>query len=336
MKKLITLLALLGSLILPVMAQETPQFEVESNIVRVPVVVVDKDGHLYGGLKKGNFHVYENGVEQEIVSFSGEDSSLVTVLVLEHSRLVSYLLGEVLRPAAIFTTQIMDRDDYASIVSYDLKPRVEQDFTKNRQKLIDSINTLARSAPAFSESNLFDALDFTLTGGTLDNVLYKGVSEVEGRVGIILVATGRDTFSDMNFGEIRKVVANAGVPIYSIGVGELEYIQAEPYLSGIQRLNYLQARNNLDTLSKESGGRAYSPRFRGALDDILESIGAMLTHQFNLGYRPSEVSKAGEKRKIEVRVDVDGDGRTDDEDLDLNYRRYYYVPSGDEVEMSHR
>jgi hypothetical protein len=128
--------------------------------------------------------------------------------------------------------------------------------------------------------------------------------------------------SSLSFQDTREIAANSGVPIYSIAIGELAYTRADPFLSGPQRLKLMQARNNLSTLSKESGGYSYAPRFSGAVDDILESIANMLRFQYNLGYRPPDSEKKG-KREIQVLVDIDGDGVTE-EDFDLKYRRFYY------------
>jgi Ca-activated chloride channel homolog len=156
----VPLLALIPILMSPVQSapQDAPSFRVDVDIVRVPVTVVDKDGRLYGELERGAFTLLEDGVEREIVSFSGGESPLTLVVLLDHSRVVRYLLGEVLRPAAIFATQIMRRGDYAALVAFDNRPRVLSDFTANRQQLLSSVRRLAHSPPMFGESNLFDAL----------------------------------------------------------------------------------------------------------------------------------------------------------------------------------
>jgi Ca-activated chloride channel homolog len=154
------LLAVTSILVSPAFSapQDAPSFRGDVAIVRVPVTVVDKDGRLYGELERGAFTVLEDGVEREIVTFSGGESPLTLVVLLEHSRVVRYLLGEVLRPAAIFATQIMRRGDYAALVAFDNRPRVLSDFTANRQQLLSSFRRLAHSPPMFGESNLLDAL----------------------------------------------------------------------------------------------------------------------------------------------------------------------------------
>lgn len=301
-------------------------FRVEAEVVTVPVVVIDKEGdRLYTGLGRENFRILEDGKPQEITNFQGEESALTVALLLEYSRVIEYIRGEVIRPAGVFVTQIMGRDDYAAIVSFDSRVRIESDFTQNRQQLFSAINRLIQSPPAFRESSLFDALQFVLAGGQLDEQEYKGLAEVEGRTGVILVATGLNTLSRINFDEAREIAANSGVPVYSVGIGELAFIRAEPYLSGLQRLTFIQAQNHLQTFSQESGGRFYGVRFSQAVDEVLDSIAKMLRHQYTLGYIPPRNGK-DERREIEVRVDVDGDGREDNERLELQHRRFYYLP----------
>lgn len=219
----------------------------------------------------------------------------------------------------------MGADDYAAIVAYDMRPHVMTDFTRNRQELLDAVRTLTQSPPGLNESNLFDAVRFVVQGGTVEEIEYKGLDEVEGRTGVLLVASGLDTFSKISFDEARKVVANVGVPIYAIGIGELAYIRAERVLSGPQRLTFLQAQNTLRTLAEESGGRFYSVRFEGALDSVLESVATMLRFQYTLGYKPAKPPADGEKREIKVLVDVDGDGQPDNDRLTVQYRKAYYA-----------
>ncbi|MGH9340751.1 MAG: VWA domain-containing protein [Acidobacteriota bacterium] len=305
---------------------ERPQFRVESEVVDVPVVVIGEEGRLYTDLKQENFTVLEEGEPREITTFVGEESPLTLVILLEYSEVVRYIRGEVIRPAGIFVSQIMQPRDYAAIVAFDMKAEVLSDFTSDRFQLIQAVNTLIRSTPGFRESNLFDSLRFVLVGGTEDNIEYKGLAEVEGRTGVLLVATGLNTFSSISFEDAREVVTRAGVPIYSVGIGELAFIRAESYLSGLERLTFIQAQNNLKTFSEASGGRFYSVRFQGALNSVLDSIATMLRHQYTLGFRPGQKSNEdedGERVEIEVLVDVDTDGQSDNDRLEVQHRQYY-------------
>src|SRR4029077_8007036 len=131
---------------------------------------------------------------------------------------------EVIRPVAMFLTQfVKPPDDYVSVVAFDMRPTTLTDFTNDPTRISQVISLLLRNNPAFRETNLFDALKFTLVGGRGDSVVledskqeksdYSGLANVQGRrKAVILVASGIDTFSKINYGEARKILQNAGVP----------------------------------------------------------------------------------------------------------------------------
>jgi len=293
----------------------------------VPVVVFDKKtGQVFTGLKKQNFTVLEDGVKKTITTFSSEESPITLVMILEYSRQIEWFREEVINPAGLFVTRFVKPGDYIAIVAFDMRPAVLVDFTDNPGQLREAVYLLVRNLPAFSESNLFDALNFVLRGGTLDNVEYTGLQEIEGRTAVLLVAIGIDTFSKITFDQARKIVENSGVPIYAIGIGELAYIRLEPYLSPESRLNFLQAQNTLKTFAESSGGRFYSVRFQGALPSVLESISVMLRTQYMLGYMPTNTRREGKRRKIKILVDVDGDGKPDNDRLEVQHRQSYVEP----------
>jgi VWFA-related protein len=298
-----------------------------ADLVTVPVVVFDKKtGRVYTGLKKQNFTILEDDIPQEIVTFNGEESPITLVLLLEYSRQIEWFREEVINPAGIFVTRFVKPGDYIAIVAFDIRPAVLTDFTDSPARLREAIYMLIRNYPAFSESNLFDALNFVLRGGELDGAEYTGLQQIEGRTAILLVAIGIDTFSKITYDETRKIVENAGVPIYAIGIGELAYLLLEHRLPPESRLTFLQAQNTLKTFAEVTGGRFYSVRFQGALPSVLESISVMLRTQYTLGYMPTNPRREGKRRRIRVLVDVDGDGKPDNDRLEVQYRRSYVEP----------
>jgi len=309
---------------------EGEPIRLKADLVTVPVVVFDKKtGRVYTGLKKQNFTVLEDGVKQEIVTFNGEESPITLVLLLEYSRQIEWFREEVINPAGLFVTRFVKPGDYIAIVAFDIRPAVLTDFTDSPARLREAIYLLIRNYPAFSESNLFDALSFVLRGGELDGVEYTGLQQIEGRTAILLVAIGIDTFSKINYDEARRIVENAGVPIYAIGIGELAYILLEHRLPPESRLTFLQAQNTLKTFAEVTGGRFYSVRFQGALPSVLESISVMLRTQYTLGYTPTNPRREGKRRRIQVLVDVDGDGKPDNDRLEVQHRRSYIEPKGE-------
>jgi hypothetical protein len=154
----------------------------------------------------------------------------------------------------------------------------------------------------------------------------------------LLVASGLDTFSTINMDQARKIVQNAGIPIYIVGTGQMfvkKYgdnmdpgrgtaIRGIP----IDRMTFLQADNTMKTFAKESGGAFYPVTFEGELPDVLGSINAMLRSQYSLGFKPDDVAD-GKSHKIVVKVDVDGDGQYDDKAYVVKAREIYNAPKPD-------
>jgi VWFA-related protein len=146
----------------------------------------------------------------------------------------------------------------------------------------------------FSESNLFDALVDT----------EQRMSGIEGRKAIILLASGRDTFSKLTFDKARKAVQEAGVPIYSIGLLQAlrEYADAAGALGPLSRLDFLQADNEMNTFARETGGQAFFPRFYGEFPSIYRAISEALRNQYSIAYQPSNQARDGKFRKIKVEL----------------------------------
>jgi len=153
------------------------------------------------------------------------------------------------------------------------------------------------------------------------------------RRAIILVASGIDTFSKINFGEARKIVQEAGVPIYIISTGNLffkkyeQYLPATDGLTGMPgRLTFLQAANQLRTFAKESGGQLFEMTFPSEVGAYVDSINSLLRSQYSLAYDLNTPHSPGKKYKIEVKVDVDGDGVFDEKQFVVQNRSFYIAP----------
>jgi Ca-activated chloride channel family protein len=79
-------------------------------------------------------------------------------------------------------------------------------------------------------------------------------------------------------------------------------VMAEQYMSSSQRMDFLQADNEMNTFARESGGQAYFPRFFGEFPNIFQSVSAALRNQYSLTYTPSNQAKDGQFRKIKVEL----------------------------------
>jgi len=336
--------------------QEAEKVTISTQIVNVDAVVYHKkSGQIVNGLKKENFTIFADGVQQTITNFSTPESPITVAMTVEYSKW-SEIFGsaaggyyepgtyEVIRPTAMFLSQfIKPPNDYASVVAFDMRPTPLTDFTNDPARLSQVINLLLRNRPAFRETNLFDALKFVLVGGRGDSVVledskteksdYAGLVNVQGRRrAVILVASGIDTFSKINYSDARKIAQNAGIPIYIIGTGNLffkkyeQYLDATDGLTGMPgRLTFLQADNTLKTFAKESGGAYYPVTFEGELPKVLGSINALLRSQYSLAFNPGDVHD-GKQHKIKVSVDVNGDGVNDDNEYIIQARSVYNAP----------
>ena len=152
------------------------------------------------------------------------------------------------------------------------------------------------------------------------------------RRAVILIASGIDTFSRINYGDARKVLQNSGIPVYIIGTANLfkkkygDTLGATDGLLGQPgRMTFLQAENALNTFAKETGGAYFPVTFPGEEPKVIASINALLRSQYSLGFNPGEVQD-GKQHKITVRVDVDGDGTYDDKEFVIQARQFYNSP----------
>ncbi len=336
--------------------QEAEKVTIVTNIVNVDAVVYNKkSGGIVTGLKKDNFAIFVDGVRKDITNFSTPEAPITVALVVEYSKL-GEMLGlygnggmeagqmEVIRPTAMFLSQfIKPPQDFVTVVAYDMRPTPLTDFTNDPARIQAVISLLLHNQPAFRETNLFDALKFTLVGGRGDSVVledskaqwaeYAGLTSVQGRRrALVLVSSGIDTFSKINYGQARKITQNAGIPIFIIGTGNLffkkygDQIGATDGLLGQPgRMTFLQAQNTLKTFANETGGAYYPITFEGELPNALQSINALLRSQYSLAFKPDD-ARDGKQHKIVVKVDVDGDGQYDDKAYVVKAREIYNSP----------
>jgi len=335
--------------------------KINTNIVNVDAVVFNKKtGQIITGLKKENFAIFENGVKQNISNFTLPESPLTVTLVVEYSRWTEIFgrasgggfepgTHEVIRPVAHFLTRFINPpNDYASVIAFDLRPTPLTDFTNDPRRISDTINLLLRNSPAFSDNNLYDALKLALVGGKADSVVlensksetanYGGMVEVKSkRKAILLVASGINTFSKTNYDEMRRIIQEAGVPIYIISTGNLfwkkygDYLDPGRVMPGTpDRLTFLQAQNSMETFAKESGGMHFPMTFTSEAPAYLSSINSLLRSQYSLAYDLTEGHVAGKKYKLAVKVDVDGDGVYDDKAYTVQHKPFYSSPKPDE------
>ena len=286
----------------------------QSNLVNVDVLVTDKNGNPITGLGKQNFKVLDDGVPQSVTNFSTAEAPITVTMLIEFSNKWWGYLYLALEDAYQFLN-FMEPKDWVAVVDFDMQPHILQDFTHDRYQVRSALDTLR--LPGFSETNLYDALSFTI----------DRMKNVGGRKAILAIVTGFDTFSKLTYGQMLKIAKGSNTPIYPVSI--LEWVSIR-YGDSIDTL---QARNALTSIARYSGGEAYFPRFEGALPDIYNQIAGQLRHQYSLGFLPTDSTKNGKYHKLEVQL-VDAQGNplviTNKKGKKIKYRvvarEGYYAP----------
>jgi VWFA-related protein len=268
------------------------QISVESNLVNIDAVVTDQDGNILTGLKRENFRVLDEGQAQQITNFAPTEAPITIVILMEFSN-KSYgfwqgAFGYKAKRWAYDFLSHLNQKDWVAFKTFDLKTRLVDDFTQNKDQVAQDIASLY--FPTFSESNLFDAVLETL----------DQLREVHGRKAILVIATGVDTFSKHNLDQTYKVLKETDTTIFCVGMGE------EMDLYGRGGIGYQQAKNQLNQFANMTGGYAWFPRFSGEASDIFNSVAGFLRAQYTIAFTPS-TPQDGRYHKLKVEV-VDPQG----------------------------
>jgi Ca-activated chloride channel homolog len=272
-----------------------PTFKSDVSTVNVDVAVLDKNGRFIPNIPKGNFRVIEDGVPQNIGGFNMGEAPMTVCLVIEFSNLYQQYWSsgwyETLQASYGFL-ETLKPEDYVAVVAYDLRSEILSDFSTDKRKAYEAMQRLRIAA--FSESNLYDALTDTA----------DRMSTIEGRKAIVVIASGVDTFSKLTFDKTRKSLQQSGVPIYAIGIMQAlrEWLDARGGMGAIQRLDFLQADNQMRTFARETGGQSYFPRFFGEFPNIYRAIHEALRSQYAITYASTNQAKDGKFRKIAVQL----------------------------------
>ncbi len=270
-------------------------FKSDVTAVSVDVAVLDNKGHFIPKIPKGNFRIMEDNVPQQVSEFSMGEAPMTVCMVVEFSNKFQSYWGagwyQTLTAAYGFV-QTLKPEDYLAIVAYDMRPEILSDFTQDRRKTQEAMQRL--QIAAFSEANLFDALTQTA----------DRMTDIEGRKAIVLLSSGIDTFSKLTYDKTRKKLQEAGVPIYAIGLLQTlrELADARGGMGPLERLDFLQADNEMRTFAKETGGAAFFPRFIGEFPGIFQQVSQSLRNQYSLAYHPTNAAKDGKYRRIRVEL----------------------------------
>jgi VWFA-related protein len=262
---------------------------VESSLVDVDAVVTDQEGNLVTGLKRENFRIFDNGQPQQITNFAATDAPITMVMLLEYSGTAYGYFGYKAQIWADGFLEHLNAQDWVALKTFDLRTTLQVDFTRDKRAVDEAIRTLG--FPTFHEADLFDAVYETL----------DQLRDVKGKKSILVIATGFDTFSKHTLDQILNRLKETEVTIFCVGMGE----EIDLYGTG-SNLGYIQARNQLSTFARMTGGYAYFPRFQGDMPGVFNTVAAYLRSQYTLVFTPS-TPQDGKYHKLAVQI-VDDQG----------------------------
>jgi len=272
--------------------------------VDVPVVTVDvgvlleKTHQFVSNLKQQNFRVYEDGKEQQITNFQQVKAPITAVLLVEFASTSYYFVYDMRNAAYTFAEQLQP-DDYIAVMTYDMHTNILSDFTQDKRVVYNALNSL--TIPTWRETNIFDALYMTL----------DRLSRIEGRKYVILIGSGRDTFSKITLDKtLAKIKATPNVTIFTMSTGGWVRAMTEGrggFGGQLRDMDYLQADNEMQTFARMTGGMHFAPRFTGELPDDFAAINESIRNQYVLTYTPSNTKQDGTYRKLRVEL-VDNEG----------------------------
>ena len=266
----------------------------EAPMVNLDVLVTDNDGLVLGGLNKENFRVLADGKPQTVSQFEPMGAPITIVMLMEYSGIAYDYFAYKAATWGSTLLNYLEPEDYIAVVTYDIKPTVRIDFTRNKAEVQQTLSSL--SYPQFHEANSYDAVIDTL----------DRLDHVKGKKSILLISTGANTMGKSTLDDTLKRIKESDATIFSVGVAEAEYQRAE--ISSGSSVSYLHSKNILDNFARMTGGTAWFPRFEGEIPGIFRSVATFLRSQYRIGFSPSNLAQDGKYHKLKVEI-VTPDGK---------------------------
>jgi Ca-activated chloride channel homolog len=305
--------------------------KVETNLVTLPVAVLDRNGRFISGLQQSDFQIYEDGVAQKVEYFASLENPFTVVLLIDVSNSTAFKIEEIQDAAIAFINQLRP-EDRVTVISFDEKVHVLSPATNNRVQLQNAIRRLNFGGG----TSLYEAVD---------QAIKTEISRIEGRKAIVLFTDGVDTtskrssyqtnirdaeemdamvypirfdtYDDMNGGYggggngggypmpprrrrggggwggiLSDILSGGGNNGGSIRIGN----------GGGSNGDYAEGKRYLEDLARVSGGRNFEARNTYNLEAAFSGIAEELRRQYSIGYYPENAGQPGQRKQVSVRV----------------------------------
>ena len=257
------------------------RLHIDVDMALVNVTVTDPYNRLVTGLDPDNFRVFEDNIEQEVVTFSSEDVPISIGVIFDFSGSMSNKVGKA-REAALQFFKTANPQDEFFLVSFNERAELTSSFTNSVE---DLQSRLMLTAPK-GRTALLDAI-------------YLGISQMRGahnaKRALLILSDGGDNHSRYNESDIKRLVKEADTQLYAIGI-------FDPIGSRNRTPEELNGPSLLTEVTEMTGGRVFNVERLEDLPDIATKIGMELRNQYVLGYRPSNKVHDARWRKLKIKI----------------------------------
>ncbi|HEY0004914.1 MAG TPA: VWA domain-containing protein [Pyrinomonadaceae bacterium] len=299
---------------------------VNTTLVTIPVSVMDRNGRYIPNLRKEDFRIYEDGVEQQVAYFASMEKPFTVALVIDTSGSTRNRIDEIQDAAIAFVDQLRP-EDRVLVVSFNDEISILSEATNDRNALR---NAIRRTSPG-DGTRLYD---------TLDMLIHQRLNRIQGRKAIVLFTDGvdttskratyestvrdaeeldaliypvqYDTYDDLNGGSSgsSSPLPNINLPFPLPGIGSIIFGGGHRRrggntgggVIGSSRADYARADAYLNDLSTKTGARLYHAETTGNLRQTFALVAEELRRQYSLGYYPKSPGQTGQRRSLRVRV----------------------------------
>lgn len=279
----------------PPVFEEDDIIKIKTELVNLNVRVVDRNNRSIGSLQKNDFKVFEDGVAQKIDDFSKGEVPTNYSLVIDNSGSLRMLLDKVIEAGKIIIGTNRPEDE-TSIVRFVSSEKIEivQDFTPSKIDLNDALDNLFIEG---GQTAIIDAV--YLAAERVDSYEKTRDPYDRKRRALILVSDGEDRDSYYNEQQLFQLLRESDVQIYAVGFVN----QLDKEGGFISKSPQKKAKDFLERLATETGGKAYFPSNISELNGIAQDIASELRTQYSLSYYPSNDKKDGTFRNIKVVIE---------------------------------
>ena len=250
------------------------------DLVMVPVTVTDQRNRIITGLDQNNFRLFDGKQQQAIKHFSSEDAPVSVGIVLDLSSSMANKL-EWARLAVMEFCKGANPSDEFFMVTFADRPELASDFTTQPE----DIQRRLAFADAKGRTALLDAVYLSLN--QMRHAQYE-------KRALLIISDGGDNRSRYTESEIRSMVKEADVEIYSIGIFD----------SGATAPEEVNGPILLENIAELTGGQAFAIDNVNLLPALAIKVGTELRNQYMLAYKPDDNQRNGKWHKIKIKLSV--------------------------------